>query len=226
MSDVGRIPLLLGVVLDGVHSYARLVDALSRSPLVAGMEYTYGPPLYKGTPQIVEALKTANTALEKFDAYFRHGILNREAREELARLFRRQYLARFPRSEGQDVYLASGNVLGISFELLPPLRCPRPDAALRACRTFSHDDSVLAAAERGDQIDRALRAGQLKIFLEGVQNTRRMEIPAVAKLVEQKRMKEPCTFELAINGALPGLFVHAIEPIVTSLGGGLALLPG
>src|SRR5262245_55655944 len=133
------IPLLLGVVMDGVQTYERLVIEMTKSPVVCGLEYTYGPPLYKGTPQIVEALKTTNSALAKFEAYFRHGILNRDARETLAHLFRKQYLARYPRSEGQDVYLASGSVLGVVFELFPPARCPRPEAALRACKTFSHD---------------------------------------------------------------------------------------
>ncbi|MBI5497915.1 MAG: hypothetical protein HY904_23125 [Deltaproteobacteria bacterium] len=221
-----EVPVLLGVVLPDLRSFGLLVQEVAKSPCVRSTEFTFGPPLYKGTPQIVGELGRAFSGIDKFDVYFRNALLDEAQRQHLAAAFRRQYLAARPRSEGQDVYLASGDVLGFAFELHTPGNFPAPEAAFRACEGFSHDPAVLAACRKRDVVAPKLLAGRLKVFLEGPRNTRRLEVPAVQTMVTRKALRDPHVFELAITGALPGLFVCCVEPLARQLGGGLALLPG
>ena len=81
--------LALGLVLPLLSSYKRLVHAVSASPLVGMTDFAYGAPLYKGNPKIVADLATAESALDKFDAYFDHGVLDEEERVRLAHAFTR-----------------------------------------------------------------------------------------------------------------------------------------
>ncbi|MFH1812528.1 MAG: hypothetical protein ABIJ09_27595, partial [Pseudomonadota bacterium] len=70
--------LAVGLVLPDLESYRLLVHELYKQPWNAQMEFTYCPPLLRGTKEISRALRMAGGALDKFDVYLEHGIKNRD----------------------------------------------------------------------------------------------------------------------------------------------------
>lgn len=219
-----RVPI--GIVLPDLGAYQRLVHAIADAPCVAETEFTYSAPLYKATPEIADALKDARTALEKFDVYFERGILDEEVRVKLAAAFRQRYLRAHPRSEGSDVFLASGEVLQFRFELHQPATIDGGSEALWVTESLPHDRDVMDALKQGDTVDRNHLRGNVKIFLDHVHNRRRREVPEVQEVMTGPRARDPVIIELMTDGAVPGLFGHLLAPLVHPLDGALVMLPG
>lgn len=216
----------IGIVLPDLATYQRLVRAIAEAPYVAETEFSYSAPLYKATPAITEALKDARTALEKFDVYFERGILDEDTRVKLAAAFRQRYLRANPRSEGSDVFLASGDVLQFRFELHQPATLDGGDEALWVTESLPHDRTVLEAMKQGELVDRRHLRGNVKIFLDHVYNRRRRELPEVQEVLTGPRAHDPVIVELMTDGAVPGLFGHMLAPLVHPLEGALVILPG
>jgi hypothetical protein len=220
------LQLALGLVLPLLTSYKRLVHEVASSPLVAMTDFTYGAPLYKGNPKIVADLATAESALDKFDAYFDHGILDEEERVRLAHVFTKQYAKRNPASERQDLFLASGDVLKFMFEVKPILTMPESKTVLETIEGKPHDGKVLSSLRAGTSIDREALRGTCKLYLDHVYNPRRYEDDEVKRVRPLVKAERPVVVELLTNGAIPGVFFHVLGPIVQEVGGQIVVLPG
>jgi hypothetical protein len=218
-------PLLFGVVLPSLESFGLLVRVLADSPDVAVADYTYGAPLFKGNARIVDGLRFADTALQRFDVYFEHGFLNEKERVRLATLFRQQYLRKHPRSERQDLFRASGEVLSFAVELTrPPAK--QDDDHRASIAAVPHDAEVFRAWCNEERIDPRHLRGKFLLFLDHVMNPRRHELPDVQLAAAELGVERPIVVELATTGALPGLFVRALEPALHIVSGRLVILPG
>lgn len=225
---VGTTPTIdFAIVLKGLEQYRELVHLLAQSPLVAVADFAYGAPIYKGSEAIKEALGHANNALEKFDVYFNHAILDEQERLRFARLFASAYVKRFPASERSDLFLASGEVLKFSVELVPPTALPDDKTAvLEAIETTPHDSRVLRALREGASIDRAHLRGELKIFLDHILNPRRHDVSRVRVAAKEIGTDLPYVVEMMTDGAMPGYLHYAVEPLVEEVGGRMVILPG
>jgi hypothetical protein len=187
-------------------------------------ELSYSAPIYKGSDAIKEGLAAARTALEKFDVYFDHALLDEEERVRFARLFAQQYVRKHPASERSDLFLASADVLKVAVELVPPLALPKPIAALDAIAAAPHDLSILGRLRGGDAIDRAHLCFQVRVFLDHVMNPRRREQAAVRGVMKELGIELPYILEAVTDGAIPGYVRWALHPLVREIGGGLVLL--
>ena len=222
----GAPPVVFGVVLRDPEAYRQLVHTLATSPLVASTDFVYTAPIYKGNEQITAGIARANGALEKFDVYFEHAIVNPGERVRFAKLFAQQYLKRFPASERQDLFLASGDVLKFAFELVTPLALDNPVGALHAIEHTPHDQAVLDSLRGGGTVDRAHLRGDVKLFLDHILNPRRRELPQVQAAMMELETDAPLIVELVTTGGMPGYVYYVVHPIVQGLGGRLVLLPG
>jgi hypothetical protein len=216
----------IGIVLPDLESYQRLVHAIARAPFVAETEFTYGAPIFKATPEITDAARKAGSALDKFDVYYDACILEEEMRVKMAAEFRKRYLKANPRSEGSDVFLASGDVLQFKFELAQPSLLADREQALQVAYSLPHDKSVMDQLVAGESVDRAHLQGRVKLFLDHIYNPRRRELPEVQEVMTGPRADDPLVVELMTNGALPGLFGHLLAKVVHPMFGALVMLPG
>ena len=215
-----------GLVLHRLEQYRDLVHALAESPIVVTTDCTYAAPIYKGSERIKLGLAKANGALDKFDVYFESALLDEVERVRFSRAFHQGYLKRYPASERQDLFLASGDVLKFAFELVPPSGLAEPGAALDAVARTPHDPAVLAKLQDGAPIDRAHLRADVKIFFDHVMNPRRREHPDIERAMDELGAEEPYILELVTDGALPGYIYYAVHPFVAQVGGRLVLLPG
>lgn len=222
----GAPPVLFGVVLRDLESYRQLVHTLAGSPFVGATDFVYTAPIYKGNEAITAGVAKANGALEKFDVYFEQALVNPGERVRFAKLFAAQYLKRFPASERQDLFLASGEVLKFSFELITPLALENPAAALYAIENTPHDQALLDALRGGSSVDRVHLRGDVRIFLDHILNPRRRELPQVQAAMMEIETDVPLIVELATTGGMPGYLYYVVHPVVQGLGGRLVLLPG
>ena len=216
----------IGIVLPDLVGYQGLVHALHEASFVAETEFTYGAPLYKATPEIEQRVRESRGALQKFDAYYELGILEEEQRVKLAQAFRQRYLRANPRSEGSDVFVASGDVLQFMFELSQPNTLDDGGQALWVAQSLPHDKEVMDALSKGETVARVHLRGRVRIFIDHIYNPRRRELPEVKEVMTGPREKYPLVVELMTNGALPGLFGHLLAQVVHPLDGALVMLPG
>ena len=216
----------MGIVLRDLRSYQQLVHVLHREPAVEAVEFTYRAPLFKGNAAIREALVPGSAAIDKFDVYFEHGILDEEARVNIAQRFRRDWIRRRPGSEAQDVFAASGELLQFVFRLRPPHRCADPQAAMDAIARHPHDADQLAALRAGRAIDPVHLSAEIRIFIDHVFNPRRRKAPTVQAVMTGARTHDPVIVELMTTGGIPGYFVHQLEPPIDEVDGALVWLEG
>lgn len=224
--NISKLAVTLGIVLPRLESYRALIHGLTQHSEVAEVEFTYGAPLFKATPQIVEGLKQASGSLGRFDVYFEHGILHEPTRVRLAQKFRQRYLNRHPYSEGSDVFAASADVLQFRFRIDEPRYLLAPTRALEAIARAPHDANILSQVRAKDPIAREHLSGRVKLFLDHVYNPRRTALPEVKKVMTGSRTHSPVIVELEMDGALPGLFWHVLEPRVDEVDGAMVWLPG
>ena len=215
-----------GVVLYSLEQYRNLVHQIAQSPLCASADFSYSAPIYKGSDAIKQALTKAESALEKFDVYFENALLDEVERVRFARAFHQQYLRKYPASERTDLFLASGDVLRFSVELVPPSALENPDGALKAVQQTPHDTAVLAKLLANEPIDRAHLRAELKVFFDHVMNPRRRELDVIQKAMEELGTEEPYVLELVTDGAMPGYIFYTLHPVVHLVGGRLVLFPG
>lgn len=225
-AEVRPAPVVFGVVLRDLEQYRALVHRIAASSAVAMTDFTFSGPVYKGNAAIKEGLQTASSAIEKFDVYATHALLDEMERVRFGRLFATQYLRRFPSSERSDVFLASGDLLVFSFELVPPSALSDGDEARAHVATTPHDAEVFEALCQGRSVESAHLRGTLKVFFDHVFNPRRHDLAVVKEARAQLGVDRPVVLELFTTGAVPFYLSWALQPLVEEVGGRLVLLPG
>lgn len=218
--------LPLGIVLRDLEAYQQLVHLVTEDERVVETEFTYAAPLYKATREIKEALASGPTAIEKFDIYFEHGILDEKVRVQLAAAFRKRYLEKHPRSEGSDVYRASADVLQFKFGLSWPNDRDAAHEMLDIVEKHPHDSALVAAVRKGAGVASEHLRGRFALYLDHVYNTRRRDEPAVAEVMFGSRSRNPVVIEMYSDGAMPGYFLHVLEELVDEVDGAIVWLPG
>ncbi len=224
--SLGTRELPLGIVLRDLEAYQTLIHLVADESSVVETEFTYSAPLYKATDAIKEALKSGPGALEKFDIYFEHGILDEAVRVQLASAFRKRYLEQHPRSEGSDVFKASADVLQFRFGLNWPNDRDEAQGLLDKIVQHPHDSTLVAEVRKGAGVATEHLRGRFALYLDHVYNTRRRDEPAVAEVMFGSRRRNPVVIELFTNGAMPGYFLHVLEPLVDEVDGAIVWLPG
>jgi len=215
----GALAATLALVYADLDAHRRALPALGRHPAVTGVEFTVQAPLFKGSRRIVEALAGAAGLDDKIDAYFRHGLLDEGERVRFARLFAARYLQRHPRAERQDLFLASGDPVGYSFDLVAPMQLAVPREALDAIAQGPHDVGLLARLRGGRAPPRWHLKVRLRLFLDHALNPRRHGEPAVAAAARSLGVDAPYVVEVEASPALSGYARFVLEPVVAAVGG-------
>lgn len=220
--------LPLGIVLRDIDAMQHLVHVVSREPCVVAYEFTYRAPLFKCTPTIKDALPTTRGAIDKFDLYFKEAIAKEGVRAQLKQKFRQDYIRRFPASEASDLFLASGDVFGFSFDLRRPdlLEAADRDAAWVEMQRYPFDADVISTWKKEQTLDPMHLRGEVKLFLDQVENRRRRKLPAVKQVMTGSRSRDPVILEVMVSAGLPGYFIWALAPVVDEVDGALVWLPG
>ena len=215
----------MGLVLPNLEAYQRLVHEISDAHFTSNIELTFKAPLYKCTPEIKDRLKDAGGVLDKFDIYFEGAVLNEEVRVQIAQTFRKQYVARAPRSEASDIFYASGDILQFSFEMKHPSDLDGEPELLEEVARYPHDTEVVHGYRDFKRLNKEHRTGEVRLYLDHVFNPRWRDLEAVRAMMAYPWMKEPVVAELFTSGAIPGAFVWALWPMLRRLEGGLIWLP-
>jgi hypothetical protein len=220
----GVLASTLGLVYVDLDAHRRVLHALSTDAAVAGVEFSVQAPLFKGNRAIVDALAAAAGLDDKIDAYFRHGLQDEVERVRFARAFAVRYAQRHPRVERQDLFLASGDVVGFTFELAPPMQAAVPRAVFDAMAEAPHDAALLARLRAGEHPARWHLKVRLRIFLDHALNPRRHHEPAVAAAAQELGEPAPYVVEVEASPSIPGYARFVLEPHVRAAGGRVAWL--
>lgn len=230
----GELAATLGLVYKNVADHRAVMQALSTSSSVSGVEFSVQAPLYKGSPQIVDALKGAQSLADKIDLYFKLAFVDEVERVRYARLFQQQYTRKHPRSERQDVFLASGDVFAFSCDLVPPMQLDVPREAFDAIAQGPHESGLLARLRGGDAPDRWHLKVQVRLFLDHVFNPRRHDLPDVVAAAQELGVSPgtlaeggemPVVVEVSSSPSMPGYARYVLEPLVRAAGGRVVWLP-
>ncbi len=218
--------LTMGIVLRDLRAYQQLVHVFSAEPAVSTLDFTFKAPLYKATAGIKAALPDCKSALDKFDVYFEHGILDEDVRVALAERFRTQYVQHHPRTEASDLFFASGEVIHVGFTLKNPHDLDKPSQAVAAIAAHPHDDGVLSRLVEKKAVHPEHLKGEIRLYLDHVYNPRRRKEEAVQRVMTGSRTNDPVTVEMFSDGAIPGYFVYTLEPAIDEVDGALVWLEG
>lgn len=221
----GELAATVGLVYKDIRDHKQVLHALTSSKAVQSVEFSVQAPLYKGSPQIVEALKNANSLDDKIDVYFDHALANEEERVRFARLFGAAYVKKNPRSERQDVFLASGDVFAFSCDLLPPMSLDVPREAFDAIAAGPHEVGMLGRLRGGDTPERWHLKVQIRVFLDHILNPRRHDLHDVIEAAKALDTTLPCVMEVSASPSIPGYARYVLEPLVTAAGGKIVWLP-
>jgi hypothetical protein len=222
--DTDALAATIGLVYADLDAHRRALRAIASHPAVAGVEFSVGAPLYKGNAAIVAALATSAGLLDKIDLYFRHGLCDEAERLRLARVFAARYAQRHPRVERQDLFLASGDVVGFAFDLQAPMHLPVPREAFDAIAAGPHDAGLLARLRGGEAPARWHLRVQIRLFLDHALNPRRHGEPAVAAAAAALDAPAPFVLEVFTSPAIPGYAHWVLDPLVREVGGRVAWL--
>jgi hypothetical protein len=215
----------LALVYKDLDHHRVVVQALSSSKSVATVEFSVQAPLYKGSARITEGLRSAQSLADKIDVYFRHAICDEGERVRFARLFQQSYARKNPRAERQDLFVASGDVLAFSFDLVPPMQLDVPREAFDAIAAGPHDAGLLAKIRGGDSPERWHLKAQVRLFLDHAMNPRRHDVPDVAAAAKELAEPNPYVLEVSASPAIPGYAQYVLAPLVKSAGGRVVWLP-
>ena len=207
--------MTFGLVYRDLGDHLAFLEALDGDPRLASAEFSVQAPLYKGTPDIVEALKSASSLKEKRAVYFRLGLMDEAARVRLAGTFRTRYSQKFPRAERQDLFAASADVVGMRFDLVSPLRLPVPREAFDAIAAGPHDAALLSRLRGGDIVDGGLWKTDIRLFLDHALNPRRHLDEGVMAAALEIDAPRPYVLEVAtvvgVSGYARSVFAEHAE---------------
>lgn len=218
MSELSS-PALVGLVYRDLDAHRRLLHALITDRAVDGVEFSVGAPLFKGSAAIKGALDAANGLAEKVDAYFVHGLVDEEARVAFARKFQQAYSARHPRSERQDIFQASGDVVVFAFDLAQPMSLPVPREAYDAIASGPHDPASLAQMRSGTGVPKDALRVTLRLFLDHALNPRRhldREVQAACLDLDCPR---PFVVEAQVSAPVAGYARWLLDRLARTVGG-------
>lgn len=214
----------LGLVYRDLGQHLEVVTRLLTDPHVASFDFSVQAPVYKGTPAIVEALKSASGLREKIEVYFRHGLLDEATRLRFGQAFRNDYARKHPRVERQDIFAASAGVVGMACDLVPPLRLTVPREAFDAIAAGPHDPGLLAKLRGGDLVDGGLWRTDIRLFLDHALNPRRHGEAAVRAAALAVDAPQPFVLEVATVPGVAGYAASVLAPLVEAAGGRLVWL--
>ena len=221
---VGALASMLGLVYVDLGAHRRVLHAIGAHPAVTGVEFSVQAPLFKGNRAIVDALAGAAGLNDKIDAYFRHGLQDEVERVRFARLFAARYAQRHPRVERQDLFLASGDVVGFAFDLVPPMQLGVPRSVFDAIADGPHDAALLARMRAGATPSRWHLKVRLRIFLDHALNPRRHHETGVAAAAREIDEHAPYVVEVETSPSIAGYARYVLEPLVRDVGGRVAWL--
>lgn len=224
-TGAAELAATLGLVYRDIKDHKSVMHALTSSKAVQSVEFSVQAPLYKGSPQIVAGLAAAQSLDDKIDVYFDNALSNEEERVRFARLFGAMFVKKNPRSERQDVFLASGDVFAFSCDLLPPMSLDVPREAFDAIAKGPHEVAMLGRLRGGDTPERWHLKVQIRIFLDHILNPRRHDLPDVLAAAKALDTPLPCVLEVSASPSIPGYARYALEPLVTAAGGKVVWLP-
>lgn len=208
----------LGLVYKHLEQHRCVVHNVGDDPRVQGVELSVGAPLFKGSPQIVAALKLAEGLRDKVDAYFDHALLDDETRVRFARTFASAYIARHPRSERQDLFRASGDVFVFAFDLVQPLQTTTPRVVFDAIAGGPHDAALLARLRGGESIGKEHLRVVLRLFLDHPLNPRRHADADVAATAARLELPRPYVVEATTSLAIPGYAKLVLDEVTADIG--------
>lgn len=223
-APAGALASMLGLVYADLDAHRRVLHGIGAHEAVTGVEFSVQAPLFKGNRAIVDALATAAGLDDKIDAYFRHGLQDEVERVRFARLFAARYAQRHPRIERQDLFLASGDVVAFSFDLVPPMQLAVPRAVFDAIADGPHDAALLARLRAGATPLRWHLKVRLRIFLDHALNPRRHHEPGVATAAGELGEGAPYVVEVESSPSIAGYARFVLEPLVRAAGGRVAWL--
>ena len=215
MSDA---PSLLGLVYRDLDDHRRLLQALLTDGAVDAVEFSVGAPLYKGNDAIKAALAVANGLADKIDAYFVHGVVDEAARVSFARRFQQAYLVKHPRSERQDVFVASAEVVIFAFDLIQPMRLPVPREVFDAIATGPHDAASLARLRSGDGVATEVLRVTVRLFLDHALNPRRHADRQVQVAGTELNCPRPFVLEVQVSPVVAGYARLVLDRLARPLG--------
>jgi hypothetical protein len=223
-APAGSLAAMLGLVYDDLDAHRRVLHAIGAHEAVSGVEFSVQAPLFKGNRAIVDALAVASGLGDKIDAYFRHGLQDEVERVRFARLFATRFAQRHPRVERQDLFLASGDVVGFTFDLVPPMQLGLPRAVFDAIADGPHDAALLARLRAGATPSRWHLKVRLRIFLDHALNPRRHHEPGVAAAAARLGVATPYVLEVECSPSIAGYARFVLEPLVRAERGRIAWL--
>jgi hypothetical protein len=218
MSELSA-PALVGLVYRDLDAHRRLLQALITDPGVDGVEFSVGAPLFKGSAAIKSALEAANGLADKIDAYFIHGLVDEQARVAFARKFQLAWSARHPRSERQDIFLASGDVVVFAFDLAQPMSLPVPREAYDAIASGPHDPASLAQMRSGTGIPKDALRVTLRLFLDHALNPRRHLDREVQGACLDLDCPRPFVVEAQVSAPVAGYARWLLDRLARTVGG-------
>ena len=215
---MSNTPSLLGLVYRDLDDHRRLLQALLTNGAVDAVEFSVGAPLYKGNDAIKAALAVANGLADKIDAYFVHGVVDEAARVSFARRFQQAYLAKHPRSERQDVFVASAEVVIFAFDLIQPMRLPVPREAFDAIAAGPHDAASLARLRSGDGVATEVLRVTVRLFLDHALNPRRHADREVLVAGTELDCPRPFVLEVQVSPFVAGYARLVLDRLARPLG--------
>ncbi|MEL7369779.1 MAG: hypothetical protein AAFN74_12755 [Myxococcota bacterium] len=168
--------ICFAVVLPGPRAWFDVLSTAFTHPWVISYQVGFGPPLVRAHDRLIDALRSARSALDKLEIYLEHCYLDAHHRRRLAGLHRRLLVRRFGPLEAEAVRSASRDVLDLTVQLYPPSSAPdRVRSAMRA-----------AEIERIGEVEEAPehRTGRFWIHLNDPRNYRLMDVDAVRHHVD------------------------------------------
>jgi len=210
---------LVGLVYRDLDAHRRLLRALITDTGVDGVEFSVGAPLFKGSAAIKAALAAAQGLADKIDAYFIHGLVDEEARVAFARRFQQTWSARHPRSERQDIFLASGDVVVFAFDLAQPMSLPVPREAYDAIARGPHDPATLARLRSGTGVQNEALRVTLRLFLDHALNPRRHLDREVQAACADLDCPRPFVVEAQVSPQVAGYAQLVLDRVARTVGG-------
>ena len=159
------------LVLPAPRAWFEALSTAFTHPWVMSYQVGFGPPLVRAHDRLISAVRGANGALEKLEAYLQHCYLDDVQRRRLAGLHRRLLVRRHGPVEAEAVRTATQDVLDLTVQLYPPLSAP--ESVKGAMR------SVGALKGIGPDDPPEHRTGRFWLHLSDPRNARLMEVDQV-----------------------------------------------
>lgn len=175
---------------DGPSGLSAMLKASLADVWVASYQVGFGPPVVRSSPELIEELLGARSALEKLDIYLKHCFFDDSARIDLARRHRQDIVRRRGWVEAEALDSASENVWDLSLRLSTPAAAPPAVAE----RMAAHG---VTALDLPPSTPPEALTGRLRLHLHDPRGERLLHVPVVAAAVEAA--EAPMAVELRVE---------------------------